>query len=69
MPENEHDRYLFETFKEFFAGWKEDIEDWKHEDENLIRVKLKNGKTYIFGDQGSDQWFLNEIKHPAAVRV
>lgn len=69
MPQNEHDRYLFETFKEFFGGWKNKITDWKHEADNTIKVWLDDGQTFIFGDHGCDEWHLEIVKHPAMMRV
>ena len=75
MPEEEHDKWLFEQFKRFFGGWKDHIESWKHEEPNTIRVKMKvgdwpnSGLTYIFGDNGHEDWHLSTITHPANVRV
>ena len=67
MPDKDRDEYLFMQFKSMFSAWTKNIEDYTHEDKNTIRVKMKKGKffnsgaTYLFGDDGHDNWHLERI--------
>lgn len=65
MDEKARHEYLLSTFKEFFGGWK--VDDWHGIDDNTIQVKLTDGRRFIFGDRGEDEWHLERVKANAVV--
>lgn len=68
MPDNEYDKYLLDTFKNFFGSWRNNIESYEHACDHAIKIKMKKGDffnsgfVYIFGDHGCDDWHLEQIK-------
>ena len=75
MPQSDYDKYLYDTFKRFFGAWASHIDSYEHDSDYTIKVKMQKGDfvnsgyTYIFGDNGCDDWHLETIKHPASIRV
>lgn len=68
MPQSDYDKYLYESFKEFFGAWANHIDSYEHVSDHKIRIKMQKGDfvnsgvTYIFGDHGDGTWHLKTVE-------
>lgn len=49
---------VFETFKAYFPNYADNIADWFLNGKNCIRIRLKDGRQFIFTYNNSKDWKL-----------
>lgn len=65
---DEHHKYLWDTFCEFYAGWVSHVQSVEKYSDNKILVIMKedgyttSGFHYIFGDNGPNKWYMKRIE-------